>query len=673
MDPEAPMALRLQGNLLYGVSRVYSQQCGYALTDVQAVHDKMRTLFKVLPGGGLDPTAGKARPDQLILPYDSSFLPECDLPGMGMDLSKLSLPFDTTTSQHSDLLWPKTPDLSQSALSRSPSLRFSFSYDNMILKDGGGIDSETKLSSVQRSIDLRGLAATTFAEEGGILLQPDFEFDEDGNLIELGEAHRETAKGKMSRHVSEAPLLDEAANIWLNDAAFDYQLVPIDEGIDIITKHQDERLIHASRATKRRRSGSESTDELKLIPDEAAATVPQKRRAPRLQILDDRTALRNTELGNMNSDYVQNMVIALKQKQQNKLPAQAKKNASFWVFGQGIGSVGLGLGASRVPHPLQQFSGEELYAALDPTARRKGRKRSRLLSDESEADFDVRRVRAREENEEQVGRGGVVDNDDIWQDIEIGRHAPSIFRDDNSFSSQMPWNITASVRSSQHGSSAASGLRGVANVSDPSASRGRDLIVSHLAGRGRSRNRLTSASPLASRGLPFDAEAFDNLTLPGNDDLDVLGDFDLSQYLLNELFSAAHGHTGDDGNASMYSRQVTLQDRLSKSSLDQESLNFLGFLTKKLEALLVEQTGKMDEDGSINSSSTYHVIKSIGFSALLPPAETSPSVATEGLMHILTLATKGFLSVRQDDYQDKSTRYHIRYEFGEIFLQLSEV
>lgn len=145
--------------------------------------------------------------------------------------------------------------------------------------------------------------------------------------------------------------------------------------------------------------------------------MPQKRRAPRLQILDDRTALRNTELGNMNSDYVQNMVIALKQKQQNKLPAQAKKNASFWVFGQGIGSVGLGLGASRVPHPLQQFSGEELYAALDPTARRKGRKRSRLLSDESEADFDVRRVRAREENEEQVGRGGVVDNDDIWQDV----------------------------------------------------------------------------------------------------------------------------------------------------------------------------------------------------------------------------------------------------------------
>lgn len=40
---------------------MYSQQCGYALTDVQAMHDKMRTLLKVLPGGGLDPTAGKSR------------------------------------------------------------------------------------------------------------------------------------------------------------------------------------------------------------------------------------------------------------------------------------------------------------------------------------------------------------------------------------------------------------------------------------------------------------------------------------------------------------------------------------------------------------------------------------------------------------------------------------
>lgn len=45
----------------YGVSRVYNQQCGYTLTDVQTMHDKMRSMLKAMPGGGLDPTAGKAK------------------------------------------------------------------------------------------------------------------------------------------------------------------------------------------------------------------------------------------------------------------------------------------------------------------------------------------------------------------------------------------------------------------------------------------------------------------------------------------------------------------------------------------------------------------------------------------------------------------------------------
>lgn len=45
----------------YGVSRVYSQQCGYTLLDVQAMHDRMRQMLRSVPAGGLDPTAGKAR------------------------------------------------------------------------------------------------------------------------------------------------------------------------------------------------------------------------------------------------------------------------------------------------------------------------------------------------------------------------------------------------------------------------------------------------------------------------------------------------------------------------------------------------------------------------------------------------------------------------------------
>lgn len=74
------MALRLQSNLLsvhskpsnlgynadiracsYGVSRVYSQQCGYVLTDAQTAQSNMRALLKAMRTSALDPDAGKAR------------------------------------------------------------------------------------------------------------------------------------------------------------------------------------------------------------------------------------------------------------------------------------------------------------------------------------------------------------------------------------------------------------------------------------------------------------------------------------------------------------------------------------------------------------------------------------------------------------------------------------
>lgn len=55
-----PIALRLQSNLLYGVSRVHSQQSTYLLTDVEKVQGQMRTFFTSMTNG-LDPAAGKAK------------------------------------------------------------------------------------------------------------------------------------------------------------------------------------------------------------------------------------------------------------------------------------------------------------------------------------------------------------------------------------------------------------------------------------------------------------------------------------------------------------------------------------------------------------------------------------------------------------------------------------
>lgn len=76
-DPSAPMALRLQGNLLcvsstrstevplmkpsFGVSRVFSQQCAYVLTDMQSLWDKMRGMTMLLKELEIDPDVTATR------------------------------------------------------------------------------------------------------------------------------------------------------------------------------------------------------------------------------------------------------------------------------------------------------------------------------------------------------------------------------------------------------------------------------------------------------------------------------------------------------------------------------------------------------------------------------------------------------------------------------------
>ncbi|KAL4995539.1 Rec8 like protein-domain-containing protein [Aspergillus recurvatus] len=638
IDPAAPMALRLQSNLLYGVSRVYNQQCGYILLDVQAMHDKMRQMLRSVPAGGLDPSAGKARPDQLVLPYDPSFLPENNLPGLGLDLSKLNRLLETDASQQYSAFMPQTPDLSQSALSSSSILDLNIPSDENILRDMGGFSSEADAASSARGgVDLGRMLASSLNDEGGVLLQPDFEFDEHGNIVELGVRNQNEVRTRPASEVRE----DKA-----NEFALDEQPLLVDEDIEMAITNEPARPVRQPVF-----SGGDDAPREPVETGTHEATAPQRQRAPKILTSDIQTALRNVDLAAMNDDYMHNMAVAAKHKRQNRVPTQAKKNAAYWVFGLGIGSVGAGVGSSRVIHPLRSFSGDELYETLVP--------HKRPLEDDSEA--EERRVRAREDEQ---GRVGIVDDNNLWnEDVELGRHQSPPLHDD---SSQMPWNITASVQSSRHGASTANIFGGLGSVSDLS-SRGMPESVASFgrapsvapSGIGRARNRLTSASPLAGRGFPYD---FDNLSLPGHrdDDLDKLEGFDLGNYLEDDVMNDSNSNA-DAGGPSHRSQE--LQNSLAESVMDQEGLNFLDFLAAKIESQ------KPAQESAEGASATE-----ITFSTLLAPQKTSAAVATQGLMHILALATKGFLRVRQDAYQDQSSADDgVRYEFGEIFVRLAEV
>lgn len=63
LEPGAPIALRLQGSLLFGVSRVYDRQCDYVLTDAQKIQSHIRDFYTAsrFDSNSVDPSATRGR------------------------------------------------------------------------------------------------------------------------------------------------------------------------------------------------------------------------------------------------------------------------------------------------------------------------------------------------------------------------------------------------------------------------------------------------------------------------------------------------------------------------------------------------------------------------------------------------------------------------------------
>ena len=63
MNPGAPIALRLQSSLLYGVSKIYSGKCRYVLADMERFQAEVMAFERGLvnPNNQTDPEAGKSQ------------------------------------------------------------------------------------------------------------------------------------------------------------------------------------------------------------------------------------------------------------------------------------------------------------------------------------------------------------------------------------------------------------------------------------------------------------------------------------------------------------------------------------------------------------------------------------------------------------------------------------
>ncbi|KAJ5305829.1 hypothetical protein N7508_004844 [Penicillium antarcticum] len=631
-NPDAPMALRLQGSLLYGVSRVYSQQCGYILLDTQTTHDNMFAQLKIIAGGGLDPTAGQTKPGNLILPYDPAFLPETGLPGLDVDLSILNGTFEDPSTQLSDL-WLKSPNNSSSGVSPAGSLQIELPSEDM-LGEETLIRLDDAYGSAQKKYVFGQIAGLGLGNDKSGLLQADFEFDEDGNLVELGLGGGSAQPGLKST-VGPARSEDPGMELGWDEDRLDTEL-PVFAG------NENTMELDTQTGTANIFQEVEDRGQTEQMIDIPAVGARQIRR-PKDITIDENTALRNATMAEWNNEYISNMARAMKQKLQNRQSTLAKKNAAFWVCGQGIGSVGVKLCMWNELHPLSLYSGERLFDAISGYPKHNGHKRAH-----DEDAEQGRRVRSKEN--EQAKRLSRANIDRLNMDVEMGRDAPSSLFDDHS--SQMPWNITVSIQSSRNGYRYGS-------VSELS-SQARNGSVGP---KPRRRNRLTSASPLAGHDYRAGQERLSST--------DILGDFgddlDLTMYLEGELATDRETIGSITSRRNAASKRATL-------NLDRESLNFYDFIKSKLE------TSHEDEDeGSIRGShgSTFSGTLSTKtgqttFATLLPVSRTTRAVATQGLMNVLTLATKGVLDVHQGQYVDVSTDgLGVCYCYGEIILHLS--
>ena len=199
----------------------------------------------------------------------------------------------------------------------------------------------------------------------------------------------------------------------------------------------------------------------------------------------------------------------------------------------------------------------------------------------------------------------------------------------------MPWNISA--RNSRAGSIASMGGFNAGGIPSSSIATGGGSHLFSSARRGYSRPQFgrvgsqmtpmgrsrASASPLVGPGAHgFSDESGDNF-MPGYDD-DQLADLDKFEY---------YGVSADQPTQKAQGSQWLLE------AMEAEGHNFLGYLHNKIEEQQADRELDLDATEPVND---------ISFDKLVEPEDNSYIVAAQAFHHTLSLATKGYLRIKQE-------------------------
>ncbi|GAB0135593.1 hypothetical protein EsDP_00003926 [Epichloe bromicola] len=618
IDPGAPLALRLQGNLLYGVSRVFSHQCNYVLTDAEKTQSDMMTFFRSMNTSETDPKAGKTKRHQIMLQDDPQFDPLAMLPRLdemlGYEIrsnlmstqesthkfSQMS-PLDRSavpsacTSRRSSIIGFDLPPSSLSVGSyQLPGNLYHSSPFNKALNDPEAMQDFRPFADHEADLDpMCGMG---------------LEFDADGNLVSIMDAEPELPPLRVPSpdplHGADPTLSrvskvnQQAEDTGMNDEDF------LDFG--------EAALPDAEPFAVQPAGGHVLTDVLTLITEtteteEASAALHVTRRRKIRTMVDQELRVPRDEFRGWSENYAANMEAARKRVKGTTL-AKAKRNALALMYNNGISGIGTLQHGFGVEHPLAaDFAGTALRAHVsgltieDINVPRGRRRKSQEAFVEEQG--DTRNIKQRLDDDDELGRrgettgfgGGLEFGDDSIP--EIGMEAAPALEDRNS-SSLMPW--------SRHGSAVpGSATRAPGSAQKPV------LAPSPLHGRG------SIAGSIERHSDPVE-EPYKDIALVSQSS--------------SILFGQDPENTGnvDPGNNT----------QASIAGLDISSQDFLDYVT-----------GQVHHHG-IPRSNSHEGQRWIDFERLASPAVHSKVVAAQAFLHILSLVTKNVISVEQDGIED---------------------
>ncbi|KAI0454025.1 Rec8 like protein-domain-containing protein [Xylaria acuta] len=600
LEPGAPIALRLQGNLLYGVSRVHNQQCTYLATDAKKIQDQMKLFFNAFSSNQLDPEAGKTRRENILIENDPAFDPKMPLPKYELETLVSSQIYSQKTSSQ------MSPQSSQLSGSQSPGQGFAIQLD---------IDHSSSSGHHRSPFGLEGLSSARKPDDEPLIFHQDdddvfgtqgdwgIEIDENGNVIESAEPQ-----------LPPLPHIQGDENMPANVAQSDEQPVLDDQG-DVVMQ---ENLLPEAEPFPERRVHCPWQD------DQQPARQEPARRKKKFQI-DEETQLSRNVLRDWQSHYLEHCGGRARGPVS---VARAKRNAMLLTFGLGIGNIGQSIGVPGLVHPLAiEFSGDVLFTTVTGIEVEEPRGRRRTASEAIEDDEreEERRVRPRlmeDEEEEEYARAAQADEfmnlDDPFAGgtlQEVGREAEHPMSDHLS-STLLPWN---------RGSSA---VPGSSTRAPNPVQQGRDL-----------------SSPLGKRGDPQDVVRYSDDAPMGDfgSDGNFGGGFGSADSSFDAMKAPAFSPEGYIAGVEPTSQEIQAQNDRLFEQLDKEGYKFMSFIQ---DAVNQDGERRQDEDFAINR-------RWLAFDDLFMPRSTPRSTAAQAFYHTLCLVTKGKMYVGQDDAEQK--------------------